>query len=62
MVKLKPMTNRRDRDYARKFGVDKYPAVLLLDWQAKRKLAEIGDVTPQELAAKLAEVRKSVGR
>ncbi len=52
LVKLQPMTVRKDLNYARRFGMEQYPAVLLLDWRARRKLGEIGDVPAEELAAK----------
>ena len=58
LVKLEPLMKRQDRDIARRYGVKRYPALLLLDWRAEKKLGVIGDVPAEEAAAALAGARR----
>ncbi|MHC4470453.1 MAG: TlpA family protein disulfide reductase [Planctomycetota bacterium] len=59
LVRLEPLDWEEDREFAEKFGVRKFPALLLLDWQGKKKLGQLGDVSPEELAKGL---RRALGR
>ena len=55
LVRLEPLDWDEDAELGKKFGIEEYPALLLLDWSGKTKLGEIGDVS----AEKVAEVLKS---
>lgn len=59
LVRLEPMDWEEDRTFGERFGVTDFPAVLLLDWQGKRKLGVVGDDSPEEVADGL---RKALGR
>jgi hypothetical protein len=59
LVRLEPLDWDEDREFGEKFGVEEFPAVLLLDWQGKKKLGVVGDVSPDEVAAAL---REALGR
>ena len=59
LVKMPPMKNAGDREFAEGFGVTEYPALLFLDPGAKRKIGSVGNVSPEEVAAAL---RKALGK
>ena len=53
IVRLEPMDWDEDAEFGKKFGIEKFPALLLLDWSGKTKLGEIGDVSAEKVAAVL---------
>jgi hypothetical protein len=57
LVRLEPLDWDEDLEFAHRFGVKKFPALLLLDWTGKKKLGVIGDVSPEEVAEGLAEAQ-----
>jgi hypothetical protein len=59
LVRLAPLDSEEDAEFGQKFGIGKYPALLLLHWTGARKLGEIGDETPEKVAAAL---RSALGR
>ena len=59
LVRLEPLDWEEDAAFGKKFGVEEYPALLLLDFKAEARLALVGDVPPEEIAAAL---RKALGR
>ncbi len=61
LVRLHPVKREEDRRFAAEFGREVFPGLLFLDWRAREKLGEIGDVPAEELATKLREVREAAG-
>ena len=59
LVRLEPLDWEDDAAFGKKFGVEEYPAILLLDCKAETKIGAIGDVPPEEVAAGL---RKALAR
>lgn len=60
LVKLQPLAKEEDLELAEKFGVEEFPAVLLLDWTGEKKLGVVGDVSPEEVAATLRKALESI--
>lgn len=56
LVKLEPLKNEDHKAMAESFGIKKWPAVMVLDWMAKKKLGVVGDASPEEVAAELNKV------
>ena len=56
LVKLQPLDREEDLEFADRFGVEEFPALLLLDWKGEKKLGVIGDVGPEQVAAGLRRV------
>ena len=59
LVRVEPMKWDDDKEFGAKFGVTKFPALLLLDSTAGKKLGVIGDVSAEKVAE---ELRKALGR
>ena len=59
LVRLEPLDWDEDRKFGEKFGVTKYPALLLLDSKAGKKLGVLGDVSAEKVAEGLS---KALGR
>ena len=55
LVRLEPLDWEEDAAFGKRFGIEEYPAILLLDWQAEKKLGVIGDVPPEDVAKGLRE-------
>ena len=51
LVRLEPLDWEEDAAFGKKFGIEKYPALLLLDSSGERKLGAVGDVSPEEVAS-----------
>ena len=61
LVRLLPMKNAAHRQFAHDFGRTVFPGILFLDWRGTTRLGEIGDVSAEEVAAKLREMRDAAG-
>lgn len=59
LVKLEPMKWKQDKAFALKFGVKKFPALLVLDPTGKKALGTVGDVSAKEVVTMLL---KALGR
>lgn len=58
IVRLEPMDWDEDRDFGARFGIEKFPRLLVLDPTGTRKLGDLGDVPEREVAAFLRGVLK----
>jgi hypothetical protein len=59
LVRLEPLDWEEDAAFGKKFGVEEYPALLLLDHDVEKKLGIVGDVPPEKVAEAL---RKALAR
>jgi len=50
LVRLEPLDWDEDAEFGRKFGIEEYPALLLLDSKGEKKLGAIGDVSAEKVA------------
>lgn len=53
LVRLEPVEWEEDASFGKRFGVEKYPALLALDWKGEKALATVGDESPGKVAATL---------
>lgn len=44
-----------DREFGERFGITKFPALLMLDSTGKKKLGTVGDESPENVAKALKE-------
>ena len=58
LVRLEPLDWEEDAAFGKKFGIEEYPALLLLDWKAEKKLGAVGDLSPEEVATGLRAALK----
>ena len=62
LVRLEPLDWEEDAEFGKKFGVEKYPAILLLDWKGEEKLGVIGDASPEEVASGIRKASEKLKR
>jgi len=58
LVRLEPMEWDEDREFGAKFGVTKFPSLLLLDATGTKKLGVVGDVSTEKVEAALRAALK----
>jgi hypothetical protein len=56
IVRLEPVEWDEDREFGARFGITKFPWLLVLDPSGERKLGDLGDAPEKDVAAFLRAV------